>query len=328
MPRGKISTTTTRVRTAPKRKQQRRGKREVVTTTTTRYARRRRPRNSRFRYTPAAYSSRLSTGWYMRQRGASTYVSGHDILSFDSNRAGGEKGIFWAFPCNPVYWTGTQISAVAGAYQSFRPLKLSVTYRPKVGTSESGSVVFGTCFDKVVSPESLVRMLNASNGGFTTQVYNPARSTIHLGTNLQQNMFTIPGSPDDVDCNPFTMLAYTDSSRDGIPGEFVVHYTFKLANPGIKAVYDNSGEVSRDIVKGAGDAISDYTIEQPAAAVNAFTTLRNLVIDGVKYGAGTTFSLAKYGLKFDDAMITFKQIYNTIESHNLLGVIYSYVTGG
>lgn len=327
--RGKTTTTTTtRVRSAPKRRQQRRRNREVVTTTTTRRTSRRNRGRFRYRPTPAAFSSRFSSDWSVRQRGACTYVTGHDILSFPSTRAANENGIFWSFPANPVYWTGTQIAALASSFMNFRPLRLTVAYKPKVGTSESGSVNFGTSFDKVVTSEALVRMLNASNGGFTTQVYSPARTTIHLGTNLQQNMFTTCGSIEDVDSNPFTMIAHTDCSRAGAPGEFTVYYTYKLANPGIKAVYDNTGLVTKIIAKGLGETVSDYTIEQPSSAVSSFTTFKDMIVDGVKYGAGTVFGLGKHALTFDQSVIPFKAIYNALTNHDLFGVLYSYISGG
>lgn len=330
MPRQK-TIVRTRVQSAPKRRQQRQN-RAVVTTTTT--IQRRRPRPGRFRYvprgTPAAFSRRLNATWSMYTRGRSTYVTGHDILSLDVDRSAGESGVFWTFPVNPVYWTGTQIAAVASSYMSYRPLRLRIQYKPKVGTSESGSVTFGTCFDKVVTASNLQRTLNASNGGFTTQVYHPSQTTISCGTNLNQNLYNTCGSPDDVDVNPFTMVAYTDCSKSGIPGEFVVYYTYKLTNPGITAVYDNSGYKETPIAKAAGDTVEDYTLEGLSTAINAAITIaKPFTVSGVTYGAGTTFQLAKYGLRWGTSLVaTFKQLYDAYVNHQIPGIIYSYVTGG
>lgn len=329
----RVVTTTTRVQSAPKRKQQRR-KRAVVTTTTTTLRRRGR-RNRRFVYQPrslpAASGARYHNRWSIRQSGGATYVTGTDLLNFDANRSAGVAGVFWTFPVNPVYWTGTQIAALASSFMSYRPMRIQVHYQPKVGTNTAGSVYFGTAFDKAVTSSNTPRMLTTSNGGFMTQVYNRATSNVRCGTSLPQNLYKIAGSPDDVDSNPFTMIAYTDANVAGAPGDFTISYVFKLANPGITAVFDNTGQVSKTIQKDvSGDDISDYTlINVPPAVDAAFTSLENLVHDGITYGAGTTFQLLKHGLRWgNSSMIPFKDLFDTITTHSILGVIYSYITGG
>lgn len=311
----KITTTTTRVQAAPKRRRKQRRQRTVVTKTT--YSTRRR----RFRYVPrsipAVYGGTSSRNHFnVVQRGTSMIVSGHCLLSSTYGTTKTTPGVFWSFPINPAYWTGTTISRLAAAYNNYKPLRISVKYEPYVGTSTPGLVVFGTIWQRISSsPDDLLRALKDSNGGFSTQAYRPYRSTINLRS-LQPSYY-IPGDLSDTLRNPFQMVCmYT--ATDLQPGNLSVDFSFRFDNPGVVANYTYSGSQSVAIHQPTTgtDPISYYLLDPDGNKLvgDSVSIVPSVPITtaGYNFGPGTVldYNPAKATLSYEDDEFNVKEIFD------------------
>lgn len=133
------------------------------------------------------------------------------------------------FPANPAYWMGTRISQFAPAYQNYRPLSFRVSYIPQVAVTQQGTVFMGTLWNEAAPADNIQQSLFTSNGGCLTQCYVPADTTIQLGRNLQQNLFTMNESLNPDTC-PFMFLAGVRGASV-VPGYFYVTYTYEFRNP-------------------------------------------------------------------------------------------------
>lgn len=287
----KIRTTRTRVQTAPKRKTQQRRKQSVVTTTTTTTSRRPRrvPRNI-----PAAYGNASGrNGFRVSQRGTSMIVSGRCLLSANFGETVATRGkVFWTYPVNPAYWTGTTISKLAAAYNNYKPLRLRVKYEPTASTAVSGLVVFGTIWQQVAPDENgLVNVLKDSNGGFSTQAFRPYSRNINLRS-LTQNMYYVSGDLSDPERNPFQMIC-TFSDNNASPGQVSIEYSFKFDNPGVVATYSYRGAYNYGVHDGTGVTANYYLVDGTGQKVNgnSVSFIPNVPITTANrtYGAGTVF---------------------------------------
>jgi hypothetical protein len=138
-------------------------------------------------------------------------------------------------PCNPSYWSGTRVAAVAAGYQNYRPLRFEVIYVPQCAVTQQGNVIGGTLWNQAPSTENLQQTLKTSNGGMLTQCYSKMNSIVKMGNNLQYNLFRMGGAIDQ-ESNPFIFIALgiatTDSNNNRIvPGYFYVRYTYQFKNP-------------------------------------------------------------------------------------------------
>lgn len=124
---------------------------------------------------------------------------------------------------------GTRISQFAPAYQNYRPLAFRVSYIPQVAVTQQGTVFMGTLWNQASPVSNIQQSLFTSNGGCLTQCYVPADTTVTLGRNLQQNLFTMNDALNPDTC-PFMFLAGVRGATV-VPGYFYVTYTYEFRNP-------------------------------------------------------------------------------------------------
>lgn len=181
---------------------------------------------------PAAYASHVRPRLNVLATGENTVrVSGCDLVYPLPNNVetGFNSAIFAVIPCNPAYWTGTRVAQFAPAYMNYRPLAMTFSYIPQVAVTQSGTVFMGTLWNGAAPLSNIQQTLFTSNGGCLTQCYVPCDTTIKLGTNLQQNLFTMSGAMSP-NTSPFIFMAGVRGS-EVVPGYFYVTYTFEFKNP-------------------------------------------------------------------------------------------------
>lgn len=191
---------------------------------------------------PAAYAAHVRPRFNVSSRTAtSAIVSGCDLIyPIPANLVASSDTIFAMFPANPAYWMGTRISQFAPAYQNYRPLAFRVSYIPQVAVTQQGTVFMGTLWNEAAPTDNIQQSLFTSNGGCLTQCYVPADTTIKLGRNLQQNLFTMNEALNPDTC-PFMFLAGVRGA-DVVPGYFYVSYTYEFRNPiGSAWAFNTSG---------------------------------------------------------------------------------------
>lgn len=191
------------------------------------------PRTNRSmtRAMPAAYAAHVRPRFNVSSRTAtSAVVTGCDLVyPIPANLAANTDTIFAMFPANPAYWMGTRISQFAPAYQNYRPIQFRVSYIPQVAVTQQGTVFMGTLWNEAAPVDNIQQSLFTSNGGCLTQCYVPADTTVALGRNLQQNLFTMNDALNPDTC-PFMFLAGVRGATV-VPGYFYVTYTYEFRNP-------------------------------------------------------------------------------------------------
>lgn len=145
---------------------------------------------------------------------------------------GSPAGLSLAIPMCPTKWVGTRSAALAGTYQSHRPLRVSWDYIPACASTTAGSIVVGTVFAGCRLPSddsitSLINALPATNGGSIGSVWQPLRNGVSCGRNLRANQYPLNEvSADDI---PFWIVAATNGTGD--LGSIVITADFTLRNP-------------------------------------------------------------------------------------------------
>lgn len=237
---------------------------------------------------PAAYASHVRPRFNFDTRDATgCRVSGCDLVyPVPATVTSSGDYLFTIIPANPAYWTGTRISQIAPAYMNYRPLRMTFSYIPQVAVTQAGTVVMGTLWNGSAGSVDLQQTLFTSNGGCLTQCYVPCDTTIRLGSNLQQNLFTLNGAmgPDTL---PFLFVAALRGASV-IPGYFYVTYTFEFKNPiGAAWTYTRSS-----VSTGA-----------PSAQSLPNTSAVLLGTSGI-YGPGTVFDLEGENLYYRGTPVT------------------------
>lgn len=184
----------------------------------------------------------------LQQSGTSMRVHGKDLIyKIPELLSSNSADVMTVIPCNPAYWTGTRISAIASGYQNYRPIMFKVTYVPQCAVTQQGNVLAGTLWAMTPNSNDLQQTLRTSNGGMLVQCYKAHTTKIKLGNNLQFNLFRMGGKFDQ-ESNPFIFIAiaigtYSKGLEDKInPGYFYVEYEYELKNPiGNTIKYYNSG---------------------------------------------------------------------------------------
>lgn len=198
---------------------------------------------------PAATGIGFNKRFYVDQLTATqARVSGSDLVYAipDSLTVGNSTSVITMIPCNPAYWIGTRVSALAAGYQNYRPIKFDVHYVPQCAMTQQGNVLGGTIWHDAPPITNLQQTLRTSNGGLLTQAYKPGVSRIKVGANLQFNLYRMAGDINDQSM-PFFYIAIAVACKDTNnqrinPGYFYVDYTFLFKNPtGFSTVYTNSG---------------------------------------------------------------------------------------
>lgn len=206
--------------------------------------RNRKRRNFSTRAMPAAYASHVRPRFSLRRIKGGCTVSGCDLIYRipDVINSQGDA-LFCIIPANPAYWKGTRIGRIASAYQTYRPMRFTVSYIPQVAVTQPGVVFMGTMWDMAPPSDNLQQSLLTSNGGQLTQCYIPADSTVMLGKCLQQNLFKISGALTS-DTNPFIFCAGIAGAQL-VPGYLYVTYSYELRNPiGDSWTFINSGRTT------------------------------------------------------------------------------------
>lgn len=191
------------------------------------------PRLTR-RVTQPLASSRTNKTWFSVRSASdptSLLVSGRDLVtSIPITLADQENRIFSVFSINPISWSGTRLSAIALAYQNYRPTKLKIHYTPQVSASTDGTVIVGTVWsDEGLPYATMDKMLATSNGGMMSPVYHPFTTEVRLATNLQYNLYKTFGPSSEL-TQPFYVMAICPGC-DKVPGYFSVEYEYLLKNP-------------------------------------------------------------------------------------------------
>lgn len=191
--------------------------------------------------TPKRFNNIITTG-------TSATVTGCDLIYSipDTIEAAYQNTqVIALLPCNPAYWLGTRVSAIAQGYQNYRPLKFEVIYVPQCAVTQQGNVLAGSLWDVAPSDNNLQQTLKTSNGGMLTQCYQTSTSIVRMKSNLQYNLYRMGGTIDQ-ESNPFVYIALAIGCTNAngnriIPGYFYVRYSYIFKNPigtGIK--YQNS----------------------------------------------------------------------------------------
>lgn len=241
---------------------------------------------------PAAYAAHVRPRFNVSSRTAtSAIVSGCDLIyPIPATLAPNSDTIFAMFPANPAYWMGTRISQFAPAYQNYRPLAFRVSYIPQVAVTQQGTVFMGTLWNEAAPVDNIQQSLFTSNGGCLTQCYVPADTTIKLGRNLQQNLFTMNESLNPDTC-PFMFLAGVRGA-DVVPGYFYVSYTYEFRNPiGSAWAFNTSGLTTIGDIKSLPTfANMTFVLAQQAGGFGPGTQL-DLEIDGKVFYHGSEITL-------------------------------------
>jgi len=179
---------------------------------------------------PKYYNVTKSDGTSCRVRGCDLVYSIPDNLIKDN-----DTQVIAIIPANPIYWTGTRMSALASGYQNYRPVSFQVFYVPEIAVTQPGNVIGGTLWNMVPDDSVIQQTLKTSNGGMITQCYAPSVSNIRMKSNLQFNLYRIGGDIDQ-ESVPFIYLALAIACKDSnnnrvIPGWFYIKYDYILKNP-------------------------------------------------------------------------------------------------
>lgn len=271
-----------------------------------RFSRLRRPRTisnpAWGRSLPAAYASHVRPRFNVFSRTAtSARVSGCDLVyPIPDSIATDGSYIFAVIPANPAYWTGTRIAQFAPAYMNYRPLSMTFSYIPQVAVTQAGTVFMGTVWNGAAPATNVQQTLVTSNGGCLTQCYVPCDTTINLGSNLQQNLFTLSGALDP-DSSPFLFLAGVRGS-DVVPGYFYVSYTYEFKNP-----IGQAWDYGRSAVL-TGSSIPTQSTHPNSSLV--------LLSQSGPYGPGTIFDLESDGTYYHGSPVTIETAAYVIEFYN------------
>lgn len=233
---------------------------------------------------PMAYAPSFQRRFRMKaQNGTSVRVAGRDLIyqipeTINTN----QTTVLTVIPCNPAYWLGTRVAALAAGYQNYRPIKFKAHYIPQCAVTQQGNVLAGTLWAMSPNKENLQQTLRTSNGGMLTQCYKQATSNVKLGANLQYNLYRMGGKFDQ-ESNPFTFIAIAiavvNDNKKVNPGYFSVEYEYEFKNPiGNTIQYYNSGLIQRQHYDGAYQ--NQTCINCSATTANIGATLQ---LDNDKY---------------------------------------------
>lgn len=180
---------------------------------------------------PAAYATHVRPRFAVVSHTInSVRVSGCDLVyPISDTVTQSDASVFAIIPANPAYWSGTKIGQFAPAYMNYRPISMTFSYIPQVAVTQPGTVFMGTLWNGAPSTDDIQQSLFTSNGGCLTQCYIPCDTSITLGSNLPQNLFTLAGSLNP-DTNPFIFVAGVRPATV-VPGYFYVSYTYEFKNP-------------------------------------------------------------------------------------------------
>lgn len=251
---------------------------------------------------PAAYASHVRPRFNVMSRTAtSARVTGCDLVYPIPNAIETDgANIFAVITSNPAYWTGTRIAQFAPAYMNYRPLSITFSYIPQVAVTQAGTVFMGTVWNGAAPATNVQQTLVTSNGGCLTQCYVPCDTTINLGSNLQQNLFTLSGALEP-DSSPFLFLAGVRGT-DVVPGYFYVSYTYEFKNPIGQAWNYGRSEVL------TGSAIPITSTHPNSSLV--------LLSQSNEYGPGTIFDLESTGVFYHGTPVEIQPEASVIEFYN------------
>lgn len=163
---------------------------------------------------------------------------------------------------NPVYWPKSFITQIAALYSQYLPLSIEVEYRPNVGTSSSGRVIFGTKWHNDM-PDPAAE-LYSTPGGFSAPVWQPWRVKVPL-SGMSRRLYDVD-TPIGPDSSPFSLCWYCTTA--GYSGDLFVRYSFRLFNPNPSPSHYESGvtTASTQINTGSGSILETLS-EMTTSAV-------------------------------------------------------------
>lgn len=205
-----------------------------------RRVRRQRARRQLIRQTPMGFGRTMSARSELITRGGSTELHMREIFPVKAST----DIIDFLLPMTPSKWIGTRAAVLASTYTSCRPRQLRLSWEPALGTIAAGTAAVGTVFDgtsvNLSSRDVALTALPASNGGFSTTIWKPARSDVRLGTSLRANTFPqFNVDPDDVPLW-IAVVCATEAAAGTHVGNLVVESYVSLHNPSIQPARSNS----------------------------------------------------------------------------------------
>lgn len=242
---------------------------------------------------PMAKTNNFTKKFYVDKLTATTArVSGSDLVyAIPNSLTSNGTTVITIIPCNPAYWLGTRVSAIAAGYQNYRPVSFNVHYVPQVAVTQQGNVIGGTLWYDAPPVANLQQTLRTSNGGMMTQCYKPSLSHVRLASNLQYNLYRMGGDIDQQSM-PFFYIAITvactnASNQQIVPGYFYVDYCFIFKNPtGPSTVYYNSG-------------LTQYSSSTSTLKANSVAILcSELIAENATYNIGTILNV-EYNMNDD-----------------------------
>lgn len=189
---------------------------------------------------PSAYVSRENLRHNQRfSKDGSLVFTGRDLL-VDGTQAWTADGVWFAYPINPVFWTGTKVAAQARNYGQYRPLKLTLSYLPSVATTSSGDISLGVFSSSPgATTNSFLRTLLGTNGASVAQIWAQNRLNAKLGTLLTKNLYDVIGDLTE-DTNPLWLVGFiAGHAGPKVPGKIMVDYAFRFSNP-VTTAYQSS----------------------------------------------------------------------------------------
>lgn len=210
-------------------------------------------------------------------------IAESDVLSF-------------ALPFTPSKWKETRTGTLVSTYQTFRPIKIRLTWQPSISTATAGTIAFGTVFaGNKLSYEDAVSASNAlisTNGGFQSTVWRMTSRMVQLGTSLPRNNYpTTAVNPDDIPL--WIVSAVQGLEAEGIIGHLVVDMQLSLTNP------VNSG------INTLPSTIYTSTIIQESEPVpRAYFNLPTSVLNGVSVGDQLWIAPLKNLVNSDGGILT------------------------
>lgn len=243
------------------------------------------------------------------QDGNSMTIKGRDLVYSIPEKLIQEfqdTSIITVIPCNPCYWLGTRISAIASGYQNYRPIKFRITYVPQCAVTQQGNVIGGTLWNTLPAVSNFQQTLRTSPGGILTQCYKSISKNVKLGNNLQFNLFRCAGEFNQ-ESNPFIYIALavacTENENKIIPGYFYVDYVFTFKNPiGLSHKFYNSGLSFYEDIK------KDYENLSIINCSNSDTTFVGQIVDVEKNKEGqylTEYNGTSINVKDNDVVWAF-----------------------
>jgi hypothetical protein len=247
-------------------------------------------------------------------------VQGSEFITYLKEYNGEER--LRLITANPITWLDTRVQREARLYSLYKPLALSLSYIPTVGTATDGNLVMGMLpvgVNPGTSSTHWIRQLVASGQSIVSAPYYPATVKFDC-SGWEQPRFKL-GQITEEGTNPFYMAAhFTNSDADVTCGMLIVTYDFiftKPSNPEYlpyeTVQYDPTAITVADSIEGNTRTLgTTMLIEQYVDLGDAKLVPGDIMITTVKEAASCRWNIIRDGqimLEVDDLDGTFDGVY-------------------